>query len=295
MTFSVVALYRFVSIPEPAALRDALASRFADLGLRGTLLVAPEGVNGTLAGTREAVEAALDTLDASVGIREGEIKFSRSAELPFRRLRVRLKREIITMRALEADPTRQVGTYVEAADWNAVLADPDVLVLDTRNRYETRAGTFAGAVDPDIATFTEFKDYVARELDPSRHRTVAMFCTGGIRCEKASSYMLAHGFERVLHLRGGILRYLEDVPAAESRWQGDCYVFDDRTALAQGLEQTEWRNCFGCGAALSAEERTLPSYEPGVSCPHCIEGLDATRARSLRMRHAQITAERALS
>lgn len=292
MNWMIAALYRFVSIPEPQRLRDELFAVCQSRGICGTLLIAPEGINGTVAGTQEAITELIELLDARVAVRQGEVKFSEAPKKPFARLKVRVRSEIITMRAPEADPTRQVGTYVEPKDWNALIADPEVLVVDTRNRYETRVGTFVDAVDPGIDSFTEFKDFVADKLDPARHRKVAMFCTGGIRCEKASSYMLAHGFETVFHLKGGILQYLEDVPADASRWTGECYVFDARTAVGSGLSQTDWDRCFGCGFPLTPDECAAPAFEPGVSCPHCIDRLTPERAKSLRMRHSQIRASR---
>ncbi|WP_182084649.1 rhodanese-related sulfurtransferase [Aureimonas sp. ME7] len=289
MTWTIAALYRFVPIADPSDFRSRLLDCCKANAVCGTILVAEEGVNGTIAGSAEAIGAVLDHLDREAGIREGEVKFSHSEAKPFARLRVRVRPEIITMRASEADPSRQVGTYVKPQDWNALIADPEVLVVDTRNRYETRVGTFEGALDPDIQSFTEFKDFVERELDPARHRKVAMFCTGGIRCEKASSYMLAHGFEEVFHLQGGILKYLETVPAEISRWNGECYVFDNRTAVGNALSPSDWEMCFGCGSPLSAADREAAFYEPGVSCPHCHSSLTEEKTARLRMRNSQLS------
>ncbi|RIY03415.1 rhodanese-related sulfurtransferase [Aureimonas flava] len=294
MTWTIAALYRFVSIADPAALRSALLDLCTRERVVGTILIATEGVNGTIAGPAEGIEAVLDHLDRDLAIRLGEVKFSEAAERPFARLRIRVRPEIITMRAPEADPTRLVGTYVEPADWNALIRDPDTLVLDTRNGYETRVGTFAGAVDPGIDTFTEFKDFAERELDPARHRRIAMFCTGGIRCEKASSYLLASGFEDVRHLRGGILKYLETVPPEQSLWEGDCYVFDNRTAVGASVRPANWTACFGCGSPLSAEEREDTRFEEGVSCPHCAPHLTEERRSSLRQRHLQMMSAQTL-
>lgn len=288
MTWTIAALYRFVSIPDPLALRQELRALCEAHRAYGTLLIAPEGINGTVAAEEEGdLHAVVDALDRLVGIRQGEVKFSFAAKRPFRRMKVRLRPEIITMRAPEADPTVAVGTYVRPDAWNEIISDPDVLVLDTRNRYETRIGTFRGAVDPEIDSFTEFKDFVARELDPERHRKVAMFCTGGIRCEKASSYMLAHGFEQVFHLKGGILQYLEDVPNEQSLWDGDCFVFDGRVAVGPSLKPNGWTSCFGCGSALEPGDMEATTFEIGVSCPHCIADLDEDRAAALRARHRQ--------
>ncbi|MBU0859543.1 MAG: rhodanese-related sulfurtransferase [Alphaproteobacteria bacterium] len=239
MNWKVAAFYRFVpldDIPHHVAAVKDLCDRNQ---ICGTILIAPEGINATIAGMPDELDAVIDFLDAHFNIRAGELKFSAASAQPFKRMKVRAKKEIITMRAPEADPSRLAGTYVEAQDWNALLADPEVILLDTRNDYEVDSGTFKGAIDPRIQTFTGFKDYVQNTLNPRQHKKVAMFCTGGIRCEKASAYMRAHGFETVYHLKGGILKYLETVPAQESLWQGSCFVFDDRAALGHGLSEEE--------------------------------------------------------
>jgi UPF0176 protein len=229
--YTVAAFYRFLPLAEPKALRDELHAVFAETDLRGTTLIAPEGVNGTMAGERETIERFLALLGERVGLMRAEVKFSESEKAPFRRLKFKLKREIITFRAEEpVDPARP-GAYVEASDWNALVAEPGVLLLDTRNTYETEVGTFAGAMIPPLEKFSDFAGWVNDNLDPTRDTKVAMFCTGGIRCEKASAYMLQLGFPEVYHLRGGILRYLEETPAAESKWNGDCYIFDERVAV----------------------------------------------------------------
>jgi len=289
MSYRIAALYRFVTIDDLPTLRRELLDMCLGEGACGTLLIASEGINGTIAAAPDAIERVVDLLDARLGVRQGEVKFSQSSEKPFRRMKVRIRPEIITMRAPEANPALKVGTYVAPRDWNAVISDPDVVLVDTRNTYETRIGTFRGAVDPGIESFTQFKRFVATELDPSKHRKVAMFCTGGIRCEKASAYMLAEGFEEVFHLKGGILQYLEDVAAEDSLWDGDCYVFDGRVAVGQGLAEAQYTQCFGCGAALTPEETQAPSFEPGVSCPHCRDRLTQERAEGLRLRHAERT------
>ena len=239
MTYEVAALYQFVPLPDFRELKDPLHKLCLDLGIRGTLLLAHEGINGTVAGSHEAIDALMTEL------REGtlfmgrldnlELKFSTATEMPFKRMKVRLKKEIVTLGDPQTDPLRRVGTYVTPAEWNRLLEEPGIVLLDTRNDFEVELGTFEGAVDPRIKRFSEFKDFVKNELDPAQHRKVAMFCTGGIRCEKASSYMLAQGFEEVFHLKGGILKYLEEVPETESRWNGGCFVFDERVALGHGL------------------------------------------------------------
>lgn len=237
--YKVAALYQFVALPDVRELQAPLRQVCDRLDLKGTLLLATEGINGTVAGLPDAIDRLVDELRAGPLFRGRldnlELKFSTAAEMPFRRMKVRRKKEIVTFGDARADPSRQVGIYVDPADWNALLDRPGVVVLDTRNAFEVAIGTFEGAVDPKIGRFSEFRDFVERRLDPARHTTIAMFCTGGIRCEKASAYMLARGFAEVYHLKGGILKYLEDVPQSESRWQGDCFVFDGREALGHGL------------------------------------------------------------
>lgn len=241
MPVKVAAFYQFAALPDFRALREPLRALCARLDLKGSVLLAHEGINGTIAGTGDAIDGLIAEL------RHGplfggrldnlELKFSAAAQMPFQRLKVRLKKEIVTLGDTAIDPTRQVGTYVDAADWNDLIAAPDIMVLDTRNAFEVAMGTFEGAVDPKIASFGQFKDFAARQLDPAKHRRIAMFCTGGIRCEKASAYLLAQGFAEVYHLKGGILKYLEETPQRDSRWRGDCFVFDERVALGHGLRE----------------------------------------------------------
>jgi UPF0176 protein len=241
MPHRVAAFYQFAALPDFRELREPLRAVCAGFALKGSVLLAHEGINGTLAGQPEAIAALVEELQCgalfSGRLDNLELKFSRAAAMPFQRLKIRLKKEIVTLGDSHTDPSRQVGVYVDPADWNALIAGPDTLVIDTRNAFEVAMGTFPGAVDPGIRSFGQFKDFAARHLDPARHRKVAMFCTGGIRCEKASAYLLARGFTEVYHLRGGILRYLEGVPEAESRWRGECFVFDDRVALGHGLRE----------------------------------------------------------
>jgi UPF0176 protein len=239
MPITVAAFYQFTALPDFRGLREPLRTFCAELKLKGSVLLAHEGINGTLAGSDDAIAALVAEL------REGalfagrldnlELKFSSASATPFARLKIRLKKEIVTLGDRTADPTKAVGVYVDAVDWNELIAMPDTLVIDTRNGFEVAMGSFAGAVDPGIKSFGEFKDFVATSLDPQRHKKIAMFCTGGIRCEKASAYLLSHGFEGVYHLKGGILKYLERVPESESRWRGECFVFDERVALGHGL------------------------------------------------------------
>lgn len=228
--FTVAAYYRFFALADPAAMRDQLLARFTGTDLLGTTLIAPEGINGTMAGSAETIDRLLDFLGEHAGLDRAEVKFSTTEVQPFRRLKFKHKREIITFRNATVDPAR-LGRYVAPSEWNALLADPDVLLLDTRNTYETELGTFEGAVAPPLDTFSDFATYVREQLDPARHRKVAMFCTGGIRCEKASAFMLQQGFAEVYHLKGGILKYLEEVPADASQWTGACYIFDERVSV----------------------------------------------------------------
>jgi UPF0176 protein len=240
MPLKVAAFYQFAALPDFRELRDPMRAICTGLGLKGSVLLADEGINGTVAGPEESIDALVTELQhgALFGGRLDnlELKFSRSSQMPFQRMKVRLKKEIVTLGAA-VDPTRQVGTYVEPAEWNALISSPDTLVIDTRNAFEVAMGTFEGAVDPGIRSFGQFKEFTAQKLDPAKHRKIAMFCTGGIRCEKASAYLLGCGFSEVYHLKGGILRYLEGVPAQQSRWRGECFVFDERTALRHGLRE----------------------------------------------------------
>ena len=241
MPYQVAAFYQFAALPDFAELRQPLRAICAGLALKGSVLLAREGINGTLAGSVEAIGALVDELQrgALFGNRLDhlELKFSSASLMPFQRLKIRLKKEIVTLGDASADPTRQVGIYVDPADWNDLIASPDTLVIDTRNAFEVAMGSFNGAIDPGIKSFGQFKDFAARNLDPEKHRKIAMFCTGGIRCEKASAFLLSRGFAEVYHLKGGILKYLEGVPEAQSRWRGECFVFDDRVALGHGLQE----------------------------------------------------------
>jgi UPF0176 protein len=240
MPVKVAAFYQFAALPDFRELREPLRAICADLKLKGSVLLAHEGINGTLAGSADAVDTLIAELrTGEFGGRLGnlELKFSSGAVMPFARLKIRLKKEIVTLGDPTIDPTKAVGTYVDAADWNELIAAPDTLVIDTRNAFEVAMGSFAGAIDPQIERFGQFKEFVTQTLDPQRHRKIAMFCTGGIRCEKASAYLLSRGFAEVYHLKGGILKYLEAVPESESRWRGECFVFDERIALGHDLRE----------------------------------------------------------
>lgn len=289
--WTVAALYRFVEITDLPAAQAELKAACEENDICGTILIAPEGVNGTIAGIGEKLDNIIAMLDKLTGIKSGELKYSTSTGKPFLRMKVRIKKEIITMAAPEANPAKIVGRYVEAQDWNTLIADPDVTLLDTRNDYETAVGMFKGAIDPKIEKFTDFKKFVAENMDPAKQKKVAMFCTGGIRCEKASAYMLAHGFEEVYHLRGGILKYLETIPADQSQWDGECFVFDRRVAVGHGLTEGIHDICYGCRFPLNEGDKNSPHYEAGVSCPRCHASLTQEKAASLRMRHAQFSRE----
>jgi UPF0176 protein len=285
--FKVLALYKFVSLPDAEALKPELALFCCARKIRGTFILAPEGINGTVAGTPEAIDALMAWFTTSplwAGRLAGaEAKFSTAEDMPFLRMKVRLKPEIVTLREPEADPSRLVGTYVEPSDWNRLIDRNDVTVIDTRNDYEVKLGTFARALDPATASFTEFKDYVAT-LDPARHPKVAMFCTGGIRCEKASAYMLSQGFKEVFHLKGGILKYLETVPETESHFAGECFVFDERVSVTHGLHEGEAILCRAC------REPMMPEEAVGSLCRECAEAAPegaAERERQMEIAHAR--------
>jgi len=290
----VAALYRFVSLPEFRDLREPLLQRCLDAGLCGTLLLAGEGINGTVAGAREGIDAVLAYLRTDSRLADLEVKESFTDRQPFLRMKVKLKREIVTMGVPAVDPNRVVGTYVAPRDWNELVEAPDVTVVDTRNDYECAIGSFSGAIDPGIRSFRDFPAWVEKHLDPKEHRRVAMFCTGGIRCEKATSYLLEQGFDEVYHLRGGILKYLEEIPEASSHWEGECFVFDERVAVDHDLRKGSYAQCFACRHPVSEADMASPAYEPGVSCPHCIdEKSDEQRARfAERQRQMELARQR---
>lgn len=284
----VAALYKFVRLHAYEALRAPLAAFCCGRGIKGTLLLAHEGINGTVAGPRESIAELIDHLQSIDGLGGLEVKYSRAAEMPFHRMKVRLKREIVTMGVEEIDPAKSVGTYVAPADWNALIADSGTVVIDTRNAYEVSIGTFRGAVDPKTASFREFPAWVEEHRSELEGRKVAMFCTGGIRCEKATAYVRSLGFQDVYHLKGGILKYLEEVPAEDSLWQGECFVFDERVSVSHGLAEGEAELCRACRHPLTVEDRISPRYTAGVSCPHCFEARsDEDRARYAE-RHRQV-------
>ena len=292
--FVVAALYKFVDLPDHAGWQPRLQALCEAHAVRGTLLLAHEGINGTICAPADGMAAVLDWIEAEPRLEGLSLKFSAAPEQAFLRMKVRLKREIVTLGRPEINPSRTTGTYVEPRDWNRLVDDPDVMVIDTRNGYETAIGTFDGAVDPQTDSFREFPEWAARlAADPDRPRKLAMFCTGGIRCEKASALMQDMGFEEVFHLKGGILKYLEEVPAEDSRWQGECFVFDGRVAVDHALRPGRYDMCHACRMPLSDDDKAHPAYAPGVSCHHCIDMTDeASRARFAE-RQKQITLARA--
>ncbi|MEI4473126.1 oxygen-dependent tRNA uridine(34) hydroxylase TrhO [Frigidibacter sp. MR17.24] len=285
---TVAALYRFTPFPDPAALRAPLLAACEAAEVRGTLLIAPEGINGTIAGTRAGIDAALAAIRALPGCAAIDWKESSAPTMPFGRMKVRLKREIVTMGQPHVDPAAGTGRYVAPTDWNALISAPDVVTIDTRNGYEVAIGSFEGAVDPGTDSFGDFPAWWAANRDRFAGKRIAMFCTGGIRCEKSTNYLLGEGVPEVFHLQGGILKYLEEVPQAESLWQGECFVFDDRVSLGHGLAQGTATLCHACRRPLTPADRARPEFEDGVACHHCAaEYGPADRAR-FRERARQI-------
>ncbi len=269
MTQVIAAFYKFVRLDNYQNRRQPLLNLCQHHQIKGTILLAAEGINGTISGTRSSIDAILAYLKSDPCFTDLEHKESIATKPPFDRLKVRLKQEIVTFGIPTTNPANLVGTYVKPQDWNELITNPEVLVIDTRNKYEVEIGSFAGAIDPHTDSFTEFPEYVSTHLDPQKHKQIAMFCTGGIRCEKASSYLLSQGFENVYHLQGGILKYLEEIPSADSQWEGECFVFDDRVAVTHGLKPGTHQLCWGCGNPISQADLTDPRYEPGICCPRC--------------------------
>jgi UPF0176 protein len=284
----VAALYRFVSLPDYEALRQPLLEHCLSLNIKGTLLLASEGINGTVAGTRDAIDQLLDYLRQDSRLTEIDHKESLYEQMPFYRMKVKLKKEIVTMGVEGIDPNRVVGTYVKPENWNELISDPEVTVIDTRNYYETAIGTFKGATDPHTTTFREFPQYVADNLDPSENKKVAMFCTGGIRCEKSTAFLKEQGFDEVYHLQGGILKYLEEVPKEESLWEGECFVFDNRVAVNHDLAKGSYDQCHGCRHPITEEDKLSEKYLVGVACPNCFDTLSDEQKLRFAERQKQI-------
>ncbi|MFT5426034.1 MAG: UPF0176 protein [Gammaproteobacteria bacterium] len=296
----VVAMYKFVHLPDFKELRDKFIHVCDEQLLKGTLLLAEEGINGTVAGRREGIDTFLSYLRQDPRFSDLKPKKSYVTDIPFYRMKVRLKKEIVTMGVPGTDPSQLTGTRVDYKEWNKLISDPEVLVVDTRNEYEHKIGTFKNAISPQTKTFREFPEFVDKELDTIKHKKVAMFCTGGIRCEKATNYLMTQGFEAVYHLNGGILKYLEDVREAtqkadqknneqeENLWEGDCFVFDGRVAVDKNLEQGNYEQCFACRMPLSKEELQSDNYEEGISCPHCIDSMTDEKYIRVSERQRQV-------
>ena len=290
----VCALYKFVTLKNFTSLREPLQRTMEANHIRGTLLLAGEGINGTVASTREGIDALLAWLNRDTRLNPIECKESLSESMPFKRTRVKLKKEIVTMGMEDIDPQKVVGTYVEPADWNNLISDPQVLVVDTRNDYEIQVGTFKHAINPKTDSFRQFPQYVNANLNPETHKKVAMFCTGGIRCEKSTALLKEKGFVEVYHLKGGILKYLEEVPKAQSLWEGECFVFDDRVTVNHDLEPGSYDQCNACRLPITTADKQSDMYQQGVSCPHCFDQLtEQQRARfSEREKQMQLARSR---
>ena len=288
---TVAALYKFARFPDPDALREPLAALCRAQGIKGTLLLAREGLNGTIAGSDESIAAVLDHLRTLPGCASLDVKFSHADAMPFYRMKVRVKPEIVTMGQPEIDPLTDAGHYIEPGEWNALISDPDVVLIDTRNDYEVAIGTFAGATNPQTTSFRDFPAWFRAErerlLGQGKAPRVAMFCTGGIRCEKSTAFLKSEGVEGVFHLKGGILKYLEQVPASESLWQGECFVFDERVSVGHGLAPGSYELCRACRRPLSADDRASLLYEEGASCPACHDSRDEAQRARYRERHRQ--------
>ncbi len=288
----VSTLYKFVSLDDFESLRKPILDLMEEVQVMGTVLLASEGINGTIAGDRQGVDAVLAWLRSDprfVGI---ESKESYEQEPPFYRRKVKLKKEIVTMGIEGIDPNQIVGTYVQPRDWNALITDPDVLLIDTRNDYEVKIGAFKGATNPETESFREFPDYVEDHLDPGKHKKVAMYCTGGIRCEKSTAFLKEQGFEDVYHLQGGILKYLQDIPVEESLWQGECFVFDNRVAINHSMEKGQYDQCYACRYPITEEDKNSEKYAHGVSCPNCYDKVSKKQVQRFQEREKQVQVAR---
>ncbi|MGB5637048.1 MAG: rhodanese-related sulfurtransferase [Waterburya sp.] len=288
MTYLIVTFYKFVAISDLKAKKKQILALCQKKQVKGTIILAEEGINATIAGSSEAISDVLNTLRSLPQLADLEHKESTSEKLPFVRLKVKIKSEIVTLGLPAVNPNQQVGKYVEPQHWNQIISNPEVTVIDTRNDYEVEIGSFKQAKNPNTESFREFPKYVAQNLDPQEHPKVAMFCTGGIRCEKASSYLLSQGFREVYHLKGGILKYLEKVSSEESMWEGECFVFDGRVAVKEGLERGSYELCYACGHPLSEADKNSPNYESDISCPYCYDKLTSEKkARQVNRRRAR--------
>ncbi len=286
--YTIAALYHFTQFPKPSALRPALIEVCSANAVKGTLLLAQEGINGTIAGPRAGIDAVLAHIRALPGCADLEWKEATSNDAPFGKMKVRLKKEIVTMGQPDVDPRASVGHYVEPQEWNDLIRSEDVVVIDTRNDYEVEIGTFEGAIDPKTESFREFPQWWEENKDRFHNKRVAMFCTGGIRCEKSTNYLLGQGVDDVYHLKGGILRYLEEVPEKDSTWEGECFVFDNRVSVGHGLVEGPHKLCHGCRRPILPEDVKRPEYEPGVSCHRCINETSEQDKSRFRERQKQI-------
>ena len=286
--FVVCALYKFAALPDYKEIQPVLKKLMVQHQVRGTILLAEEGINGTISGLSKNIESVLAWLKSDPRLSDLDSKISLYHKHPFLRTKVKLKKEIVSLGFPAADPTKRVGTYIEPKNWNALLADPDVVLVDTRNEYEVQIGTFKGATNPSTETFREFPKYVDEHLASYKDKKIAMFCTGGIRCEKSTALLKAKGFDQVYHLKGGILNYLEKVPAKQSLWQGECFVFDDRVAVDNELNKGQYDQCHACRRPITEEHKTLPSYVPGISCLHCFKQTSHEQKKRYAERQKQI-------
>ena len=284
----VCALYKFVSLENYRALQAPLRQFMQDHHVRGTLILADEGINGTVAASRQGVDALLNWLRQDSRLADLDCKESFTDTLPFKRAKVKIRKEIVTLGVPGIDPRHSVGTYLDPTEWNQLLADPDVLLVDTRNDYEYQVGSFRNAVNPQTVSFRELPRYVREHLDPERHRKIAMFCTGGIRCEKSTAYMKTQGFDEVYHLKGGILKYLEETPQQESLWEGECFVFDERVTVNHRLEKGSYDQCNACRMPITQDDKASDRFKQGVSCPHCYDRLTTSQKMRFRERQKQM-------
>ncbi len=284
----VTALYHFVTLENYQALRQPLLNVMLDSGVKGTLLLASEGINGTIAGEQSGMDKVLDWLRADDRLKDFGSKHSYTDENPFYRTKVKLKKEIVTMGVQGIDPKNKTGRYVRPEDWNDLISDPETILIDTRNDYEYQIGSFKNAINPNTDTFREFPEYVKQNLDPAKNKKVAMFCTGGIRCEKSTAYLIEQGFEEVYHLQGGVLQYLEDVDQEDSLWEGECFVFDNRVAVNHALEKGSYEQCFACRYPITEQEMQNEHYIEGVSCPRCFDKISEQQKRRYAERQRQI-------
>ncbi len=285
---TICALYKFTRLDDFEEIQDPLKLFLDSLNIRGTLLLAREGVNGTIAGDNDSIMKSLDYLQKDKRLVGLEYKFSYSEKPPFKRLKVKLKKEIVTLGLSNIDPTFSSGTYVKPADWNELINDPDVVLIDTRNNYEFEIGSFKGSINPNTETFRQFPAYTKNNLEKYRDKKIAMFCTGGIRCEKSTAYLKSKGFENVFHLQGGILKYLEEVKEDDSLWEGECFVFDDRVAVKHNLELGKYDQCHACRFPITEEDKEHPHYEKGTSCPRCYGTKNLSQVNRYREREKQV-------